>query len=246
MRLCVIIPTYKRDKAGITGPPLASALRCVAEQTYTDITVYVVGDYYSDQNEFDGVCDAYRDKISRLVTHNLGPHEHFRDVLKHDTDKLWHVGGAAAVNYGIKRAIADGMDWYFHLDDDDVWSPYHVQTYVDVIKKHPDVAFVCSKCHLTPKKVLPKQRITATRPGNYIPRGKDSVHATWMINLRAVGHVLVEHYDEETRWAFEAPHLITKPSDLRILDHIGSMKRLQCVCIPSFTVTYSGASKLVQ
>ena len=239
MRVCVIVPTYKRTKRGIKGPPLRRALESLKNQTFRDFRVYVSGDYYEDEQEFNAICDEFSDSLE-IVRLNLGPQDHFRDVLRGQRQKLWCVGGAAAMNEGIQRAIKDGMDWYFHLDDDDTWCPNHLDTYMQAIRKNPSVSFVCSKTRIGGV-VLPRQKISDISPNNYRPKPADSIHASWAMKLDTLGGVVTQHYQEERLWAFNDPRKISQPSDARLLEKF-SKSSVNTMCLPTTTVVYSGDS----
>lgn len=239
MRVCVIIPTYRRTKKGIQGPPLRRALETLKRQTFRDFTVYVCGDHYDDAAEFDEICDGYDGRLFRI---NLGPAEHFRNALRGQPRKLWQVGGAAAVLAGVEQAIKDGMDWYLHLDDDDSWSPDHVETYVREIRKAPSVSFICSKTRMKKDKILPTQRIVAATPNNYRPKPCDSIHASWALRLDTLGGTLLKHYGEERDWVFHDQNKIQSPSDMRLLAKLRDMP-IDTMCLPTMTVSYSGVSR---
>lgn len=239
MRVCVIVPTYKRTKRGVQGPPLRRALESLKKQTFSDFRVYVSGDYYEDEAEFNSICDEFSSSLE-IVRLNLGPTDHFRDVLKGQRQKLWCVGGAAALQEGIDLAIRDGMDWYFHLDDDDTWSPAHLDTYTQAIRRNPSVSFVCSKARIGGM-ILPRENVGDIRPNNYRPKPADSIHATWAIRLDTLGETLSRHYNEERSWAFNDPRKISQPSDARLLGKI-SASPVETMCLPTTTVMYSGAS----
>lgn len=241
MRICVIIPTYKRTKRGISGPPLRGALESLRNQTFKDFRVYVSGDHYDDEPELASICDDFVAAGLDIVCTNSGPGEHFRGVLAGDRRKLWCVGGAGAIKRAVDRAMLHAMDWYFHLDDDDSWSPGHIQTYVNCIQKFPGVSFVVSKTKLGGA-YIPRQRITDVYPNNYRPKECDSIHASWAIKLATLGPTVSAHYAEECEWAFGSPEKIVQPSDARLLGKFREMKSIETVCLPSVTVHYSGDS----
>ena len=237
MRICVVVPTYKRKKRGISGPPIRRALESLQGQSFKDFRVYVSGDHYEDESELNAICDEFRSELD-IVCMNSGPGDHFRDVLARDKKKLWCVGGAAAIRRGVDRAITDGMDWYFHLDDDDSWSPGHIQTYVEAITKFPRLSFIVSKTRLGGV-FIPRQIISEVVPNNYRPKGCDSIHASWAMKLESLGPTITAHYEEECEWAFKDPRKIVGPSDARLLEKFAKLTAIETMCLPTTTVHYS-------
>lgn len=242
MRACVVVPTYRRTKRGVRGPPLRRALASVAAQTVKPARVYVSGDHYDDEAELAAVCAEFAGALD-IVCSNSGPGDHYRAALARHPHKLWCVGGGDAVRRGVERAVADGMDWYFHLDDDDAWAPEHLRTYLDAIAAFPTVAFVVSKAKLGAL-TLPRQHIAPPlAPNNYRPKPCDSIHATWAVSLPRLGAVVRAHYAEEREWALGAPAKITGPSDARLLEKLRDMDDIDTLCLPTQTVFYSGDSR---
>ena len=60
--VCVIIPTYYR-KDGSTQNLLSRALKNLEAQTYKNFKVFVIGDHYDDNEEFEEICKTYKNNI---------------------------------------------------------------------------------------------------------------------------------------------------------------------------------------
>jgi glycosyltransferase involved in cell wall biosynthesis len=106
----VIIPVFNRAKA------LSSALRSVAEQTFTDWEVVVVDDASSDESAEAALQVAPRDKV-RVIRHAK------------------NLGSSAARNTGISAARGRYVAF---LDSDDSWHPEKLRKQVELVERDPD------------------------------------------------------------------------------------------------------------
>ena len=61
-RVCVIIATYYR-KDGSTKKLLSRALKNLEAQTYKNFKLFVIGDHYDDNDEFEEICKTYKNDI---------------------------------------------------------------------------------------------------------------------------------------------------------------------------------------
>jgi cellulose synthase/poly-beta-1,6-N-acetylglucosamine synthase-like glycosyltransferase len=107
----VTIPTYNRGEL-LTERTLPSVLN----QTYQNFEIVIVGDCCTDDTE---------ERIAKLND----PHIRFynlpqRGPYPRDPLLLWYVAGVPPVNRALEEAR--GL-WIAHLDDDDVWKPYHLE-----------------------------------------------------------------------------------------------------------------------
>lgn len=138
-KVCVIIPTYFR-KDGSTKNLLYRALRNLEGQTYKNFKLFVIGDHYDDNDEFEELCKSYTKDI--FYKNN---EEHYRCYDFPNKQTYWAIGGALALKTGIEQAIEEKFNFYFHLDDDDDWRNIHIQLVVDHIKKFPFSDFILRK-----------------------------------------------------------------------------------------------------
>jgi glycosyltransferase involved in cell wall biosynthesis len=104
-QVSVIIPTYNR--AGL----LATAIRSVLDQTFSDFDLVVVDDGSDDS--IDEVVKAVNDERVRSIRHEQ------------------RRGGAAARNTGIRNT--DG-EFVAFLDDDDEWYPQKLARQVSLLR----------------------------------------------------------------------------------------------------------------
>jgi len=135
----IVITTYQR-KDGNTPKYLKRALQSIFDQDYHLFKIYVIGDKYENNEEFESIFNEFpKDKI---YFENL-PIAHERDKY---TDKtlVWKYAGCFANNYGINKSISDGYEYVCHLDHDDEWYPNHLSSLNDAIIKTNSL-WLCTK-----------------------------------------------------------------------------------------------------
>lgn len=138
MKIAIVIPTYKKSDNS-TLFYLTRALESIKNQTYKNYKVFLIGDKYEDNDEFNllsKIIDA--DKIFSM---NLN-YAYERDKYFDKPNILWTCGGVNAVNIGIEYALKDGFEYVAHLDHDDYWSENHLSEIVNVINTKDNVGFV--------------------------------------------------------------------------------------------------------
>ena len=64
-KVCVIMPTYFR-KDGTTKKLLSRALRMLEGQSYKNFKLFLIGDHYDDNNEFEELCKSYKKDILKI------------------------------------------------------------------------------------------------------------------------------------------------------------------------------------
>jgi len=238
-KICVIMPTYFR-KNGSTKHLLSRALRNLEAQTYKNFKLFLIGDHYDNNEEFEELCKSYKNDI--FYKNN---EQHYRCYNFSNKSIYWTIGGALALKMGIEKAIEENFDYYFHLDDDDEWRDIHIQVVVENIKKFPLSSFILTKAKYVDI-FLPRTPETNTFYNNYIPRGEDSVHASHVYKLPLLGnlvldvinknHILANKINNKER-GFEG--ITIPPTDATILDNINSMvvtNKIKSLYIPTITV----------
>lgn len=142
MTIGITMATYQRPDGG-TPKFLKRAIRSVAEQTYQDFVLYVVGDKYKDNDEFirlmKEAIEEHPNLEGKLVYENR-PHAPEREkYLESNKVVLWNCGGTSALNYAVFLACQDMNTKTCHLDHDDFWDIYHLETIVKAINDlgHP-------------------------------------------------------------------------------------------------------------
>ena len=114
--ITVRIPTYNRVET-----LLERTLPSVLAQTYPHFEVVVVGDHCTDDT---GARLAALDD-DRVRFHNLP----YRADYPQDDRQRWMVAGTPGVNIGNELARGD---WIAPLDDDDTWTPDHLERLLDL------------------------------------------------------------------------------------------------------------------
>lgn len=123
LKIGIVISTYQRPD-GKTPELLTRALNAINNQTYTNWKVYLIGDNYTNQKEFEELSNIIpQDKILAI---NL-PVAVERNRYPEGGMKLWYSGGTHAVNIGIEFAINEGYHWVCHCDHDEQWLPNHLE-----------------------------------------------------------------------------------------------------------------------
>lgn len=138
----IVISTYQRPD-GKTPYFLNRCLNSVKNQTYQNFKVFLIGDKYEDDNEFNnlGVDIIDEDKLFKL---NLEHAEEREKYLTENKSALWSYGGCNASNTGIDKALEDDeIEYICRLDHDDYWGPKHLMNFNELIETYsPD--WMCS------------------------------------------------------------------------------------------------------
>ena len=238
-KICVVMPTYLR-KNGTTKQLLTRALKNLEAQTYKNFKLFLIGDHYDNNDEFEELCKSYKNDI--FYKNN---EQHYRCYKFSNKSTYWTIGGALALKTGIEKAIEEKFDYYLHLDDDDEWRDIHIEVVVEHIKKFPSASFILTKAKYAGI-FLPRTPEINTFYNNYIPRGEDSVHASHVYKLPLLGnlvldvinknHILANKINNRER-GFEG--ITIPPTDATILDNINSMvvtNKIKSLYIPIITV----------
>lgn len=236
MKICVIVPVYQR---GESHTYLFKTLQMLENQTYKSFKVFVIGDCYKNNEIFVKYCKAYSGDI---YYENLN--FHYRNIFKNPMT-TWAIGGGNAILHGIQKAINENYNYYFHLDDDDLWSNDYIAYCVEHLQKYPSCDFMITKSSYKKTRVLPVEHIDGIYLNNFSPRGGNSVHSSWLINLDKLGNLFVQHYTNERDYAINVMNNKIKekshipPSDAIILNKIKNMqsgKQVNCLCLSQIKV----------
>ena len=140
MKLAIAMATYKRMD-GKSPFYLKRALDSVFAQDHKDFKVFVVGDHYEDDLEFQFIVSIYNKE--QIYYDNL-PFSPERNKYKYmDRNTLWCCGGLSALLLATAKAIESGFDYICHLDHDDYWEADHLRIISQVMEKtHAD--WICT------------------------------------------------------------------------------------------------------
>lgn len=174
MKLAIIIATYQR-KDGTTPQYLTRALNSIKTQIHQDYHVYLIGDKYEDDNEFNQLASLL--PADKITTVNL-PVAVERERYPEGGIRLWRYGGVNAVNYGIELALADGYAYHCRLDHDDYYDPNHLLNFSELIDNNASPAFIYTKAeHMGG--ILPRDNHPYPRPGQL-------VHSSVCMNMELI------------------------------------------------------------
>lgn len=112
----VRIPTFNRSDL-LLERSIPSALG----QTYRNIEVVIIGDHCTDDTE---------EKLRSVKSHNTVMFQNLEERNKYEKNLLkdpeirWFMGPVRATNRATELCSGE---WIAHLDDDDFWTPTHVE-----------------------------------------------------------------------------------------------------------------------
>jgi glycosyltransferase involved in cell wall biosynthesis len=115
MKLAIIISTYYR-KDGRSSSFLTRALNSIANQTYQDYKIFLTGDRYENNEEFETICKSFP-YPEKLFYQNLEVAKE-RDIFDNKVD-IWKFGGTNAINHAINTLSDEGFNYIVKLDHDD-------------------------------------------------------------------------------------------------------------------------------
>lgn len=120
----ILIKTYKR-KNGLSPRYVERCLKSVLKQSYNNFKIFLIGDKYEDEEEFQTFCDMVPE--DKLVSVNLEVAAE-RDNPELTGVALWCSAGANASKFGMNLMREHGIFHHCRLDDDDYWLPNHLET----------------------------------------------------------------------------------------------------------------------
>lgn len=227
MTLGVTIHTYQR-KDGQTPTLLARAIQSVANQSYQNIKIFIVGDKYEDEQEFKAIIEGFIEIADKIVYENL-TFAHERDkYLGVNNTALWNCGGANALNHANNLAKAHGITKVCHLDHDDVWLPNHLEVIAKAIVEKNNPAFIHTLSQYLNNPVFP-QMIWDGKVIEHYPSYCNLIHSSVYYDLEQL------HLPYRDLWAEEGRYF---PSDGDMWDRISVKCRaenLKCYAIREVT-----------
>lgn len=154
----VKIITCPRKKVRPLPELVRETLESLNKQRYTNWRAYLIGDWYDPQEEFQSYVDMLpRDKV---IAYNLRGHRPERWIFKKQ-DHISRIGGNTASNFCLDLMESTDIRYCANLDDDDLWTPYHLETLRDEFMKWPSPAFVATTANFKYIGVLPSYKTDA-------------------------------------------------------------------------------------
>ncbi len=139
----ILFPTYNRGRLVVerTLPSLFS-------QTYQNFEIVIVG---------DGPTDGTKELLAKIPDPRLRYYEipHYTQYPK-EVKSRWFVGGVPPRNKGLELARGE---WIAELDDDDVFTPDHVESLLRFAKKggYESVSGLCMEERHGKHRVVPAE-----------------------------------------------------------------------------------------
>lgn len=171
----ITIASYQR-KTGLSPFYLKRCLESVLKQTATNWVVYLVGDKYEDNIEFEQIVTTlFCDHLDKIKFANLDVAVE-RDTLQ--GVNLWKVAGANAFNTAIQMALNDDCDYILHLDDDDYFHEKKIEilNYVCSVYNNPEYIFHYSSHMHNP--YFPLDKIYTMDRNTFLPKPESLIHSS--------------------------------------------------------------------
>lgn len=188
-KFAVLIPTYQRSD-NRTPAYLRRALQSVFDQTYQNFMIFVVGDKYEDDQEFETILKEF--DVSRIIYVNLY-YAKERDKYSDNLQVLWNTGGVNCNNYGIDLALIHKFDYVAHLDDDDTFEPNHLANFNEAIQA-TGADFICSKANYVGGRILPTDQ-SNEKFAPFLPNICQVIHSSICVNFRKIPIRYVNTYE---------------------------------------------------
>ena len=241
IRFGILVPTYRRPHER-TMKYIVRLAACLKAQTYSNFVIYLAGDHYDDDDEFQTIAKML--SFVEVVAINTS-HSYRQGYFKRKLNK-WTCGGQYAKMVATQRMVDDGIRYYLHLDDDDLWEPEHVKVIHDTIMHYNQVGFTICQAHYK-KGFLPREadQLCNTGYNNFAVQRANSVHSSWCIDLNRFGTRLLAMYKErvaliESVRAQSKVEDLIMPFDGAILKALQKMQKtgdIKCIYIDKCTVT---------
>jgi len=187
MKIAIVIATYQRID-NTTPNFLTRALQSIKNQTHQDYVVYLIGDKYEDNIEFEVLATSIIDK-NKIKYINL-PISIEREKYKAGSIELWSSAGTNAYNFGINLAIEDGISYVCHLDHDDYWEYNHLMEISNVLDTKNYLFVATLSTHFKNNVILPKIRMS-----KYFPKRADVIHSATCVNFAEINLRYRDVYD---------------------------------------------------
>lgn len=225
IKFAITMATYKR-KDGSSLKKITKAIESIQQQTYSEWKLFLVGDNYTDHEEFLNIVNLLpKEKITYI---NL-PIAAERDNNKFSGYSLWCSAGVNALNYSINQASKEKYQYITHLDDDDEYCPNHLEEIKKAYEVFPEASFVYTRAKYL-SLLLPREDKNIKEDYNNLPpRPEGLVHSSvsWKINEI---ELLYRNTLEQGR---------VYPADADMWDRVAKLcaaKSLKTIYLPKVTV----------
>ena len=184
MTLGVTIHTYKRAD-GQTPVLLGKAIQSVVNQSYQDFKIFIVGDKYENNQEFEDIINGFIEIADKIIYENLNFANERDKYLNIDNRALWNCGGANALNHANNLAKANGITKVCHLDHDDIWLPNHLELIAGAILEKNNPPFIHTLSQYLNNPVFPEMVLDGKTVEHY-PEYCALVHSSIYMDLEQI------------------------------------------------------------
>lgn len=175
----IVMTTYFR-KNGSTLQKITRAINSIKNQTHKNWKLFLIGDNYENKEEFQIISSLLpKEKITAI---NL-PFAAERENPTFQGHSLWCSAGANASNVGIEQTIKEQILFHCHMDDDDEWLPFHLETLNMGYSSYVESVFIYTNSLYTDRNRItrtfpPEQVSTFLQYNNLPPRPERLIHST--------------------------------------------------------------------
>lgn len=177
-KFAVCMATYRRPN-NKSPYYLQRSLSSVLNQTATNWHIFLVGDKYENQEEFDKAVSLVPSEKITAVNLPVAPE---RENITNPHER-WKVAGANAFNHVHQLALNAGFDYILHLDDDDFFHTKKIQLLNYAVNLYPNSSFLFHYSDYIANLILPRfKRSDTIHPNNLIPQPEDCIHSSFCIH----------------------------------------------------------------
>jgi glycosyltransferase involved in cell wall biosynthesis len=227
MTLGITLHTYQRAD-GQTPHLLSRTIQSIVNQSYQNFKIFIVGDKYEDNQEFEDVINGFVEIADKIFYENLH-FAHERDkYLGVNNSALWNCGGANALNHANNLAKAHGITKVCHIDHDDIWLPNHLELIAKAIVEKNNPAFIHTLSQYIHNPVFPQMVVDGQVIEHY-PAYCCLIHSSVYMDLEQL------HLPYRDMWAEEGRYF---PSDGDLWERIRekcTVENLKCYVIRQVT-----------
>lgn len=202
MKLGIVIATYQRAD-GQTPILLKRTIQSIYNQSYQNFKIFIVGDKYENNEEFEGIIKEFVEIADKIVFENLSFANERDKYLGVNHTALWNCGGANAFNHANNLAKANGITKVCHIDHDDIWLPNHLELIAKAIVEKNNPAFIYTLSKYLNNPVFPSVQVDGQIVESY-PAYCSLIHSSVYIDLEQI------HLSYRDLWAEEGRYF---PSD---------------------------------
>ena len=181
MKIAITIATYQRPD-GKSYDYLTRALNSIKNQSHQDFKVFLIGDKYEDNDEFESIAKSALDP-DKIYFENL-PVAMERSI--YTGRHLWSCGGINAMNTGISLALENGFSWVAHLDHDDYWAEDHLLDINNTISDFPEANFIYTASTYKNNLILPRNSNLDGVVYKRLPEPANVIHSSVCFNCNEI------------------------------------------------------------